>query len=192
MCAYAVWDGLHRPSATDGHVETCRQAAPAGGSGEQLECVQVKGPHDAEMATIQGGDLPRSQTLGECDKAGVDATKAEVGVGPHQVGDAFPVGTGERLDAQVAYCDGAVEVGFRLAAELAVNQPARLSNNQGRGDERPRVALEERPATLVVGSASSAAASMTLVSTGRLSGRSPRRACPHPLRHVGRWSIGRG
>ena len=73
-----------------------------------------------------------------------------VGALVNQFADPLPVGRDEILHSERAVDDRVVERALGLGTELAVDQGG-LGDNQRRGDQRPFVALEERPAGLVVG-----------------------------------------
>ena len=80
----------------------------------------MAGPHDAEVAPVEGGDRGEAEPLGDGDQAGVDAAEVLVGVVLGQLGDARPVGSGEGLDDELAVGDRPVQRGFGGGPELAV------------------------------------------------------------------------
>ena len=124
---------------------------PGGGLGEEFERVGVAGAYDAEVAVVKGADLDGSQAFGDGHQACVGAAQREVGVGVDELGHPGPVAGGECFDGDGAGGDAAVERCFGGRADLTVDQPAGLGDDQGGGDQRPGVLFDEVPAGSVVG-----------------------------------------
>jgi len=101
-----------------------------------------------------------------------------------KVSYAAPVDLSEEFDVQIASRDGPIEPGLGVGAELAIDEPASLGDNERGRQERTRVTLKQNLGAFVIRIASSAGARMTLVSTRRLSGRNPRPASPRPQRRA--------
>jgi len=60
----------------DHHVpHSFSQGAATLESGKERECRGMTRPDDAEVATIKGGDLGRSESFGYCHDRGVDCTE---------------------------------------------------------------------------------------------------------------------
>lgn len=93
----------------------------------------VRSP-DAEMTPVEDSDRGQADPLGNGDQTGVNATEALVCVALGQFGDARPVNSGERLHADLAGGDGAVQGGFCGGSELAVQQPAGLGEDEFGGE----------------------------------------------------------
>ena len=77
--------------------------------------------------------------------------EVEIRIGVDKFSDPLPVGGVEVVDGKISRSDGPIEVGFGVGTELAVDQPTGLSNYQRCRHEWSRVALKNRPASLVVG-----------------------------------------
>ncbi len=89
-------------------------------SWDQGENLGVAGPHDAEVAPVEGGDRGEAEALGDGDQAGVYAAEVLVGVALGQVGDTRPVGSGEGLDDELAVGDRPIQRGFGGGPDLAI------------------------------------------------------------------------
>jgi hypothetical protein len=121
------------------------------GSGEELERVGVAGNDHPEVPAVEGGDTGRSEVLGEGDEGRVGATEAKVGIGLDELADPSPVPAAEVVDAERAVDDGGEQRGLGRRSELAIEQVARLGDDEGGRDERPGVGLEQLSTLSVVG-----------------------------------------
>jgi len=121
------------------------------GSGEEFERVDVAGNGHAEVPAVEGGDPGHTEVLSEGDEGRVGATEAKVGVDFDELVDASPVPAAEVVDTKRAVDDGGEQRRLGPRSKLAVEQVARLGDDEGRRDERPGVALEQLPALEVVG-----------------------------------------
>jgi hypothetical protein len=116
---------------------------------QQLERLSMTWPHNGEVAPVECGDPDRAMPLGQGDHGRVRPAEPQVSVGADQVLDALPVGYAEIGHLQLAIDDGRVQAGFRLRAELPVDQAGGLRDDHGRGDQGTLVALQQLPAGLV-------------------------------------------
>lgn len=62
----------------------------------------MSGPHDGEVAAVQGGDLDDAQPFGDGDHGGVDRAEGQVGVLGHERGGSCVVSSLEIDDAQTS------------------------------------------------------------------------------------------
>lgn len=111
----------------------------------------MAGTHHGEVPPVQSGDGGDAEAFGEGDQGGVGSAQAQIGVAAHQLGDPGLIAMFEVLDSQAAVADRVEQPGFRFGAELAVDEVGRFGDDQGVGDKRPRVGLEQVLAGLVVG-----------------------------------------
>lgn len=107
-------------------------------------------PHNREVASVECGDPDRALPLGHGDHGSIGPAEPQVSVGADQVLDALPVGYAEIGHLQLAIGNGRIQGGFRLRAELPVDQVGGLRDDHGRGDQGTLVALQQLPAGLVV------------------------------------------
>jgi hypothetical protein len=110
----------------------------------------VRGSYHGEVAPVECGDARDGQTFGDRDEAGVGAAKGEVGVALDKLADPGPVGDGEDFDCQLLGGERTVERRLGWRAELPIDQPAGLSDDQRRRDKGTGMAFKQLLATLVI------------------------------------------
>ena len=111
-------------------------------SGDQVQCSDL-GMHDGEMSAIDRCDVIHAQTLCCCDDGCVDGSERKVATPRHQLGDAHPVGCGNRLNDQVAGGDIAEEANLGIEAQSRAEQVDHFGDDKDRHDQRPGVGLEQ-------------------------------------------------
>lgn len=75
--------------------------------------------YNAEMTSVECGDLGDRESLGDHDQAGIRAAEAEIGVRLDQLGDPPSVSRRDDLDLELARCHGTEERRFRGRARSA-------------------------------------------------------------------------
>ena len=88
--------------------------------------------------------------LDEDDEARVRCPEPKVRVMVGQLRNPRPVANFQVFDRQVPVGDRPEEARFGMSAELAINEVARLRNDQRTGDEWPRCRGEKHAANIVV------------------------------------------
>jgi hypothetical protein len=73
------------------------------------------------MASVKGSDAGCTGSLGDGDKAAIDAAEVLIGVLNGERGDSSSVGCRQRLDKDLAGGCGLVERGFGRRSELPVD-----------------------------------------------------------------------
>lgn len=117
---------------------------------QQFKRVDMARPDDSEVAAVERGDPSHAMAFGDGDHGCVRPAEPQVSVDADQVLDTLPVGDAEVCYFQLAVDDGRVQAGFRLGAELPVDQVGGLGDDHGCGDQRTLVALQQFPASRVV------------------------------------------
>ena len=122
----------------------------SGGSGEEIERVDVSGSDDPEVASVEGGDDCLVEAFSNGNNGCVGGIEPDIGIGVEQLGDTSPVDWGEIDDADIACGECFVESRLGCDVELAANQPPGFSDHQRSSDERSRVSFDQRSTTVVV------------------------------------------
>ncbi len=91
---------------------------------QQFKRVDMARPDDSEVAAVERGDPSHAMAFGDGDHGCVRPAEPQVSVDADQVLDTLPVGDAEVCYFQLAVDDGRVQAGFRLGAELPVDQVA--------------------------------------------------------------------
>lgn len=110
----------------------------------------MTGPDDAEVTSVEGGDLRDPEALGGSDDRRVDRPEREIAVGSDELGHPEPVARGHMVDGEGAARKVAEEPDLRFDAESRRQQIRDLGDDEARDDERTEVGLEQLETRSVV------------------------------------------
>jgi hypothetical protein len=108
---------------------------PSSRSGHEREAAAVGRPHDAEVATVQGGDGVGTQPFGGCGNGGVDRSERQVAISVDELGDAEPVASGNRLDQEITRGDVAEEADLGGGADSGSDEVGHFGDDEGGHDK---------------------------------------------------------
>jgi hypothetical protein len=83
---------------------------------------------------VKGGELGLAEALCDGEDGAVNEADFEVGVGPHQLGDAFIVARGQVLNVQLPGLDRVEQLREGVRSEFAAEQVVKLDQDRGRDD----------------------------------------------------------
>lgn len=99
--------------------------------------------YDAEVPSVQRGNLADLQPFGCGDDGGIDRAEREVAIASGQFGDAQPVTGDDRLWVQRAGGEIAQEPDLRFETEARGDEVGNLAYDEDRDKQWPWVALEQ-------------------------------------------------
>lgn len=120
------------------------------GSGQELQGSDVVGPHDAEVASIEGGNVTDRQPLRGRDHGAIDRSQWQIALDLDQFGDPKPVFGCDALGDQVASGEVPQEPDLSVVTEPGPEQGDRLGHRQDGYEQRARMGLEQVEALGVV------------------------------------------
>jgi hypothetical protein len=112
-------------------------------SGQEVEGGDVVGPHDGEVASIEGGHVTDRQPFRGCDHGAVDRSQWQISIGLDQFGYPKPVFGRDVLGDQIAGGQVPQEPDLSLVTEPGPEQVDHLGNHKDGYQKRARMGLEQ-------------------------------------------------
>ena len=119
-------------------------------SGQEVQGGDVVGPHDCELASIEGGHVTDRHPFRGSDHGAIDRSQWQVAIELYQFGDAKPVFGRDVFGDQIACGEVPQEPDLSVMAKSRLEQVDHLGYYQGGYQQRTRVRLEQFEALGVV------------------------------------------
>lgn len=117
---------------------------------DEFEGVATGGAHDREVAAVNRRDTRHVVAFGDRDQARIGDPKTKIGVCPHELIDAVPIGLVQRLDLEAAVSDHRNQRQLGNHTQTTGEHVASLCDHQRRRDQRAGVAFQEFTATEMI------------------------------------------